>query len=70
MGTFGLTELILILIVMGCGILLPVIALIDILKSKFEGNDNIMLVLIVILVPVIGPILYFILGPSRKIKKE
>lgn len=69
MGTFGLTELILILIVIGCGIL-PLIALIDILRSKFEGNDNIMLVLIVILVPVFGPILYFILGPSRKIKKE
>jgi heme/copper-type cytochrome/quinol oxidase subunit 2 len=67
---FGLTEFVLILFVTGCVILLPLIALIDILRSKFEGNDNIMLVLIVILVPVFGPILYFILGPSRKIKKE
>jgi hypothetical protein len=66
----GITELILILIVTGCVILLPLLALIDILRSKFEGNDNIMLVLIVILVPVFGPILYFILGSSRKIKKE
>jgi hypothetical protein len=69
MGNFGVTEILLILFVMGCCILLPLLALIDIIRSKFEGNDAILMVLIVIFVPVIGPILYFILGPSRKITK-
>lgn len=48
-------------------LLLPVIAIIDILRSRFEGNDNILMLLIVIFIP-LGSILYFILGPSRKIR--
>jgi len=46
-------------------LLLPIIAIIDILKSKFEGNDSILMFLIVIFIP-FGAILYFVLGPSRK----
>jgi len=68
MGMFGLTEIILILFALGFLLLLPLFALIDILKSKFEGNDGILMALIVIFLPVIGSILYFILGPARKIK--
>jgi len=48
-------------------LLLPIIAIIDILRSKFEGNDNILMLLIVIFIP-LGSILYFILSPSRKIR--
>jgi len=49
-------------------LLIPIIAIIDILNSKFEGNDAILMLLIVIFIP-FGAILYFILSPSRKIKK-
>jgi len=49
-------------------LLLPIIAIIDILNSKFEGNDAILMLLIVVFIP-FGAILYFILSPSRKIKK-
>jgi len=49
-------------------LLLPIIAIIDILNSKFEGNDSLLMVLIVIFIP-LGAILYFFLSPSRKIKK-
>ena len=69
MGNIGITEIILILIVIGFLMLLPILALVDILRSKFEGNDAILMALIVIFVPVVGPILYFILGPARKIKQ-
>jgi hypothetical protein len=48
-------------------LLLPIIAIIDILNSKFEGNDNLLMLLIVIFIP-FGAILYFILGRTRKIK--
>jgi hypothetical protein len=48
-------------------LLLPIIAIIDILSSKFQGNDNLLMLLMVIFIP-FGAILYFILGPSRKIK--
>lgn len=48
------------------GLLLPVIAIIDILRSKFSGNDNILMLLIVIFIP-FGAIIYFIIAPSKKI---
>jgi hypothetical protein len=68
MGNFGSIEIIAIIILFICFMLLPIFAISDILKSKFEGNDAILMVLIVIFVPVAGPILYFSLGPARKIK--
>jgi len=48
-------------------LLLPVLAILDILKSKFEGNDALLMLLIVIFIP-FGAILYFILSPSRKVR--
>lgn len=49
------------------GLLLPIIAIIDILRSKFRGNDNLLMVLIVIFVP-LGSIIYFIIAPSLKVR--
>ena len=67
MGKIGITEIVLILFFLSIVFILPLVALIDIIKSKFHGNDAILLALIVIFVPLIGPIIYFILGPSKKI---
>jgi hypothetical protein len=50
------------------GLLLPVIAIIDILRSKFSGNDNLLMILIVLFIP-FGAIIYFVIAPSRKIAK-
>jgi len=50
-------------------LLLPLIALIDILKHDFNGYDKLIWVLIVILLPILGAILYFLIGSSKKIKK-
>lgn len=48
--------------------LLWIIALVDILKSNFkESNNKILWVLVVILLPIIGSILYFIIGKNQKI---
>lgn len=51
----------------GIGLILPLIAIIDILRSRFHGNDNILFLILVVLLPFIGSIIYFIVGPSRKI---
>ncbi|HLP05150.1 MAG TPA: hypothetical protein VK152_06955 [Paludibacter sp.] len=48
-------------------LLLPVIALVDILRSKFPGNDNILLALLVVFVP-FGAVVYFVLASSRKLR--
>lgn len=48
--------------------LLWIITLVDILKSNFkDSNNKILWVLVVILLPVIGSILYFIIGKNQKI---
>jgi hypothetical protein len=67
-GILGPTELILILCIPLLFLLLPIIAIIDILRSRFEGNNNILFLLIVVLLPIAGSILYFIIGPSKKIR--
>lgn len=63
----GVWQLILICIIL---ILLffPIIALISILKNEFQNNDKIMWVVIVLLVPFFGTILYFILGRPKRLK--
>jgi len=51
-------------------LLLPFIALVDILKSKFEGNTKVIWVIVVIFFPVIGTFLYFLIGKNQKIKNS
>jgi hypothetical protein len=63
----GLFVLFLIPFAVILGLILPIIAIIDIVNSKFQGNDTLLMVLIVIFIP-FGSILYFVIAPSRKIK--
>ncbi len=67
MGALGLTEFLLILFVVIFGLLLPILALVDIVKSKFEANTKLIWVIIVVFVNVLGVILYFTIGRSQKI---
>ena len=60
LGMVGLWQLIIIIIAF-LGIIPAVIALIDILKSKFNGNDKIIWVLVVLFFNLVGAILYFII---------
>ena len=64
---FSLLFLILFPLALIFGLLLPIIAVIDILKSKFHGNDNLLMLLIVVFIP-FGAIIYFLISPSRKIR--
>ena len=43
-------------------------SLIDLLKSSFEKNDKIIWVLVVLLLPILGSILYIFIGRKRKLK--
>ncbi len=48
------------------GIITTIFALIDILKSKFNGNDKIVWVLVVLFFNLFGAILYFTIGKKQK----
>lgn len=63
----GSWQIILILIAV-LGIIPTIIALIDILKNKFEENSKIIWVLVVLFFNFIGAILYFTIGRKQKIK--
>ena len=67
LAMIGPTELILVLVILVFALLLPLLALVDILKSKFEGNNKLIWVLVVILLPILGTILYFLIGRSQRI---
>ncbi len=67
LGFVGPQEIIILLI----GLLLlvlPVIALVDIIRNEFTGNNKLIWVLIVIFFNILGSILYFIMGKNQKIK--
>jgi hypothetical protein len=69
LGFIGPQEIIIILIVSLILFILPIIALVDIIRSEFTGNNKIMWVLIVIFFNVIGSILYFLMGKNQKVKR-
>lgn len=51
-------------------LLLPLIALIDILRSEFKGNDKIVWILVVLLANLVGTLIYFMIGRNQKIKNK
>lgn len=63
MGNLGFIELLPFILV----IVFTLLALIDILKSDFKESVNkIVWVLVVIFLPLLGAILYFIIGSAQK----
>ncbi|MGE5519006.1 MAG: PLD nuclease N-terminal domain-containing protein [Candidatus Dadabacteria bacterium] len=49
-------------------LLLPVLALISLLRSEFQDKAlKVVWVLMILLVPLIGPLLYFIIGRRQRI---
>ncbi|MGF1554828.1 PLDc N-terminal domain-containing protein [Paucihalobacter sp.] len=62
--------LIIVTIIFFLFLLLPFLALISIVKNKFPDNDKLVWVLIVLLLPVLGAVLYFILGRGKQLKSQ
>ena len=69
MGAFGLTELLLIFLILFFLMLLPLVAIISILKNRFKDNDKLVWTIVVIFMPILGAILYFIMGSYSKLKE-
>jgi len=62
----GPMEIVLILIVL-VPFILCIVSLVDIVKSEFEGNNKIVWILVVILLPIAGAIMYFTIGKKQKV---
>ena len=50
-------------------ILLPLFALISALVSDFPGNEKIIWVLLIIFLPFLGSVLYFLIGTGQRIRR-
>ena len=65
LGIFGPMQLIILLPIL----LIPVIAIIDILRNKFTGTYKITWLVLVALLPFLGALSYILVGSEQKIKK-
>ena len=65
LAMIGIWQTIIILLAFS-GIILTIMALIDILKSEFSGNNKIVWVLVVLFFNLFGAILYFTIGRNQK----
>jgi len=69
LGFIGPQEIIIVLLFSLFLLILPVLALIDIVRNEFEGNNKVVWVLIVIFFNIIGSILYFLIGRQQRINR-
>ncbi|MBU2949643.1 PLD nuclease N-terminal domain-containing protein [Tamlana agarivorans] len=63
----GPWQIIIILISVFLGIIPTVVALIDIVRNEFTGNNKIVWLLVVLLGNLFGALLYFIMGRKQKL---
>jgi membrane protein YqaA with SNARE-associated domain len=63
----GPWQIILILVTVFLGIIPTIIALIDIVRNEFSGNNKIVWLLVVLLGNFLGALLYFIIGRKQKL---
>ena len=61
----GMWQLGIILLVL----LFPILALVSVLKNDFPGNERIIWILLIIFLPILGAILYFLIGRNKRLKK-
>ena len=48
------------------GLLLPILALISVLTGRFPGNEKLVWVLVIIFLPYLGSIVYFLVGRQNR----
>ena len=63
----GPWQLVIILLVVA--LLFPFVALVSIFRNNFKGNEKLIWILVVIFLPILGAILYFLIGRPKRLKK-
>jgi len=61
----GTTQIVIILLVL----LFPVVALVSALQNDFPGNEKLIWILLIIFLPILGAILYFLIGRGKRLKR-
>ncbi len=50
--------------------IIALVAIFDILRHEFNGNNKLIWVLVVLMLPLVGSILYFFIGRNQKIPSK
>ena len=50
-------------------LLLPILALISIIRNEFEGNNKLIWIVLVIFLPYLGSIIYFLIGRNQRLRR-
>lgn len=66
LGMVGTWQLFIIILAFS-GIIFTIMALVDILKSEFKGDNKIVWVLVVLFLNLFGALLYFAIGKKQKV---
>lgn len=69
LGIIGPFQILIILFALAIFAILPLIALIDILRSEFTGSNKLIWVVVTIFLPFLGPLLYFSIGRKQKLSR-
>ena len=69
LGIIGPFQILIILFALAVFVLLPLIALIDILRNEFTGSNKLIWLVVILLLPFLGPLLYFAIGRNQKISQ-
>lgn len=68
LGIIGIWQMILIFIFLFIIVLPTILALVDVLKSEFKGNNKLVWVIVILFGNFLGAVLYFLMGRSQKSK--
>ena len=63
-------QIILMLLFLIAIFIFPLVALIDVLINQFPGNDKITWVVVIIFLPFLGALLYYLIGRRKRLKKK
>lgn len=66
---FGIPELIVLLMFLVVPVLW-IAALIDAIKSDFNGNNKVIWIILIILIPLLGSVLYFFIGRGQRLNSN
>ena len=64
----GPWQIVLILVTLGL-LVLPIVALVDVLTNKFPGSLQAIWVLVILILPLFGLILYYVIGRKQRLNK-
>ena len=62
---FAGLSLLMILLLIGFLLLLPIIAIVDLVRIELDSSQKLLWILIILFLPILGSILYFLMGRNR-----